>query len=193
MKSLRLAFAMFMGLAVASTGLKAEEKELKVGDAAPKFEAVDDAGKKFSSDSLKGKIAVVYFYPIATTGGCTKQACGYRDQLGKLKEKGVEVVGVSGDSPVGLKLFKGLHDLNFTLLSDEKGDVAKAFGVPTSGKGRTMKVKNKEGSDVEWQVGTVTQRYTFVMDKEGKIVSKEKVGDAGGDAKKVSEIVEKLK
>src|SRR5437762_10780768 len=72
---------------------------VKVGDKAPEFEAQDEQGKTWKSkDHVGKKIVVVYFYPADFTGGCTKQACGFRDDLGKLADKGVEVVGISGDT-----------------------------------------------------------------------------------------------
>ena len=74
--------------------LRADQKpaELKVGDPAPTFEATDDQGKTFKSSDVVGKkVLVVYFYPADLTGGCTKQACGFRDDMSKLADKGVEV------------------------------------------------------------------------------------------------------
>ena len=81
--------------------LLAEEKKvnLKVGNQAPKFESTDDQGKAWkSTDHVGKKIMVVYFYPADLTGGCTKQACGFRDDLKSFSDKDVEVIGVSGDS-----------------------------------------------------------------------------------------------
>src|SRR5207248_828273 len=129
----------------------------KVGDPAPKFESIDDTGKAWKSADFVGKkVLVVYFYPADMTGGCTKQACGFRDDMKKLADKGVEVVGVSGDSVENHKFFKEFHKLNFTLLADEKGEVAKAFGVPvTPGGTITAKdaagqvVKDKSGNEVK--------------------------------------------
>ena len=90
-----------------------------VGDAAPTFESVDDAGKPWkSADHFGKKIVVVYFYPADFTGGCTAQACGFRDDMDKLKGKDVEVIGVSGDSAKTHEAFKKFHKLNFTLLAD---------------------------------------------------------------------------
>src|SRR5438552_4001069 len=113
--------------------LLAEEKKvnLKVGNQAPKFESTDDQGKAWkSTDHVGKKIMVVYFYPADLTGGCTKQACGFRDDMAKLSSKNVEVVGVSGDAVKNHQIFKAVHKLPFTLLADETGAVAKKFGVP---------------------------------------------------------------
>src|SRR6266481_1125600 len=116
----------------ASATLSAQESKVKVGDKAPAFESVDEAGKPWkSSDHVGKKIVVLYFYPADFTGGCTAQACGFRDNLKPLTEKGVEVVGVSGDSVKTHALFKKDHELPFSLLADESGDIAKKFGIPT--------------------------------------------------------------
>src|SRR5262249_52137477 len=117
----------FLGLAVVAAALAAltidptsaakakEDVDLKVGDKAPEFEATDDQGKAFKSSDVVGKkILVVYFYPADCTGGCTKQACGFRDDADKLADKGVVVVGVSGDSVKNHQVFKKVHKLNFT-------------------------------------------------------------------------------
>ena len=118
---------------------------LKVGDKAPAFESVDDQGKAWKSADVIGKKTVVlYFYPADLTGGCTKQACGYRDELSKLTDSGVEVIGVSGDSPENHRLFKKVHKLNFTLLADEKGDVAKKFGIPVTEGKKTFEFKDRK-------------------------------------------------
>src|SRR5262249_4041094 len=88
------------GLVSASNCL-AEEKavSLKAGDPAPKFVSTDDQDKEWkSADHVGKKILVLYFYPADLTGGCTKQACGFRDDMKKLADQGVEVVGVSGDA-----------------------------------------------------------------------------------------------
>src|SRR5450631_2988201 len=110
---------------------KKAELKVKVGDTAPTFQSVDEDGKTFKSGDVVGKkILVLYFYPADFTGGCTAQACGFRDDIEKLGSKGVEVVGVSGDSAGNHKLFKKHEKLNFTLLADEKGELAMKFGVP---------------------------------------------------------------
>ena len=73
---------------------------------------------------------MVYFYPADFTGGCTKQACGFRDDLDELSKQGVEVVGVSGDSvETPIRCSRSPHDLNFPLLADEDAKLADAFGV----------------------------------------------------------------
>ncbi len=165
--------------------------DLKVGDAAPKFEALDDAGKEWKSEDHVGKnIVVVYFYPADMTGGCTKQACGFRDDLGALKEQGVEVVGVSGNTVEQHQIFKKVHELNFVLLADTEGKVATAFGVPTS-KGATYNAM-VDGKEVPFTIGVVAKRWTFVIGKDGKIASKNTEVNAAEDSKAILDTVAKL-
>jgi peroxiredoxin Q/BCP len=193
MRSLQLAALAAAGLALLGLGGRADEKaDLKVGDAAPVFTSKDDAGKTWkSTDHVGKKVVVVYFYPADMTGGCTKQACGFRDDLSRLSDKGVEVVGVSGDSVEGHQLFKRVHKLPFTLLADEDGSVAKKFGVP-AGKGGTFKAKDVDGSEVVLKRGVTTARWTFVIDKEGKIAHKDTKVNAAQDSKKIAEVVDRL-
>ena len=181
-------FALFSTVAWAQS-----EVDLKVGDAAPVFEAKDDAGKEWkSSDHVGKKVVVVYFYPADMTGGCTKQACGFRDGMKALTEKGVEVVGISGDSVKNHQLFKQAHDLNFTLLADTDGKVAGQFGVPVTHEEKTFKatINGKEESLVRH---VTARRWTFVIDKSGKIVSKNTKVEAAEDSKAIQELVNTLK
>ncbi len=181
-----------------STGASAQDKKkkaelkVKVGDTAPAFEGVDDSGKTFkSSDVIGKKIVVLYFYPADFTGGSTAQACGFRDDIEKLGSKDVVVIGVSGDSPETHKMFKAYHKLPFTLLADEKGELAKTFGVPV-GKGGESPTINEKGEKGKAPRGATIQRYTIVIDKAGKIAAADQVGNAGGDAKRIAELVKKL-
>lgn len=169
-----------------------EGGELKVGDKAPTFEAKDDQGQTWrSKDHVGKKIVVVYFYPADLTGGCTKQACAFRDDSKKLAAKGIEVVGVSGDSVENHQIFKKVHDLNFTLLADEDGNVAKKFGVPLK-PGGVAKVKDKDGKPLELKQGVRAARWTFIIDKDGKIAYKDTQVSAAEDSRKVLSAVEKL-
>src|SRR5207249_2692531 len=91
--------ALALAALVLGNSLLAGGNGVKVGDPAPKFKSTDDQGKEWKSGDVVGKkIVVVYFYPADLTGGCTKQACGFRDDLAKLTDLDVVVVGVSGDS-----------------------------------------------------------------------------------------------
>jgi thioredoxin-dependent peroxiredoxin len=169
------------------------DNKVKVGDKAPAFQSVDDQGKEWKSSDIvgKGKTLVLYFYPADFTGGCTAQACSFRDDIEKLHGQNIEVVGVSGDSVATHKLFKNHEKLNFTLLSDEKGTVAKMFGVPVNKGGKANGIDLK-GAKVEVVRESSLGRYTVVIDKKGVVVALDKVGDAGGDSKRVAELVKKL-
>ena len=172
-----------------SNVVKAEDVDLKVGDAAPVFTSTDDDGKEWkSTDHVGKKIVVVYFYPADCTGGCTKQAQGFRDDMKILTDKGVEVVGVSGDSVKNHKLFKKLEKLNFALLADEDGSVAKKFGVPF-GKGGEVK-KEIDGKEELLVRGVSAKRWTFVIGKDGKILMKNTEVKPAEDSKAVLKVVE---
>jgi peroxiredoxin Q/BCP len=173
-------------------GKKKVELKVKVGDKAPAFESVDESGATFKSSDVVGKkIVVLYFYPADFTGGCTAQACGFRDAIEKLKSANIAVIGVSGDSVATHKLFKAHHKLNFPLLADEKGTVAKAFGVPVGkgGKSPTIDEKGEKGSAAR---GATISRWTVVIDQSGNVAAIDAVGKAGDDAKRVAELVKKL-
>jgi thioredoxin-dependent peroxiredoxin len=165
----------------------------KVGDKAPAFESTDDQGKPWkSSEHVGKKIVVLYFYPADFTGGCTAQACGFRDNLKAIEAKGVEVVGVSGDSVATHAKFKKDHKLNFTLLADEKGELARKFGIPTR-KGGNIPRTTSAGDTFTLPQKVVILRWTVVIDREGNIAAKYNVATgAGSDHKKVLETVQKL-
>jgi peroxiredoxin Q/BCP len=101
------------------------------------------------------------------------------------------VIGVSGDAVATQAAFKKLHKLPFTLLADEKGDVAKAFGVPT-GKGGTAKA-TIDGQEQQFTRALTIQRWTFVIGKDGKVAYKNPKAAAAEDSKAVLEAVKKLK
>jgi len=189
-----LAMSLAAAMGICSTTVLAEAQvDLKVGDAAPAFSAKDDTGADWSSKDHVGKhVVVVYFYPADMTGGCTKQACGFRDDMKGLKEKGVEVVGVSGDSVRNHQLFKKAHELNFTLLADTDGKVASTFGVPVKKEEKSLKA-TIDGKEETLTRSISPSRWTFVIDKSGKIVSKNTMVNAPEDSKAIKDLVEKLK
>jgi peroxiredoxin Q/BCP len=165
--------------------------DLKVGDPAPVFETVDDQGKGWkAADHYGKKWVVVYFYPGDFTPGCTAQANAFRDAMNKLTDQGVEVVGVSGDSVKTHELFKKAQKLNFTLLSDEEGVLARQFGVPV-GKGAEFKSKDADGNPIEIKRATTINRWTYVIGKDGKIAYKNTKVNPAADAKAISEFVGK--
>lgn len=182
------ATCMLAALAITVSGPVSAD-DVKVGEKAPAFEGMDDAGHVWKSSDVVGKkIVVVYFYPADFTGGCTKQACGFRDDFKTLTDKGVVVVGVSGDSVKTHAAFKKEHMLTFTLLSDEKGTIADKFGVPFN------KKEGKATFNGETFVrGGTAQRWTVIIDADGKVAARYDASkNAAGDSKKVLETVEKL-
>ncbi|QGU08141.1 Putative peroxiredoxin [Corynebacterium occultum] len=108
-----------------------ESIRLNVGDQAPEFSLPNDSGSttSLSDFAAAGERVLVYFYPRANTPGCTKQACDFRDSLDQLNDLGIKVVGISPDQADKLEKFRGDHDLNFPLLSDESKEVMKAYGA----------------------------------------------------------------
>ena len=120
----------------------------KAGDAAPAFTGQDQDGKAFNlADHVGKKIVLLYFYPKDFTGGCTKEACGFRDRMGDLAKDNVEVIGVSFDSAESHKQFIAKYNLNFTLLADTDGKIADLYGVRMTGKNMDNRVSFLIGLD----------------------------------------------
>lgn len=130
--------------------------KLNIGDKAPAFEVFTQNGDTVTLDSLKGRRAILYFYPKDNTSGCTLEAKSMRDGKVALAEAGYEIYGISPDSQKSHQNFCAKHELNFTLLSDTEKTMAEAFGVWIEKKmyGRTY-------------MGI--QRTTFIIDEEGTI------------------------
>ncbi len=129
---------------------------LKAGDAAPEFSAKDQDGNVHELKDYKGKKLVVFFYPKASTPGCTAEACNLRDNWEVFQEKGYEILGVSADSARRQTNFKNKHELPFPLLADEEKEVINAFGV-----WGPKKFMGKEYDGIH--------RTTFIINEEGKI------------------------
>ena len=129
---------------------------LKEGDKAPSFNMPTNKGENVSLSKLKGKKVVLYFYPRDDTPGCTKEACGFRDDLSKYKKAGAVVIGVSRDSIESHEKFVKKFDLNFMLASDKDGDVCEKYGA--------WRLKNMYGKEY-FGIG----RSTFLIDTKGKI------------------------
>lgn len=130
---------------------------LAVGAGAPSFELHDQAGKPHSLKDFRGKKVLVYFYPKASTPGCTTQACGLRDAFADLKDLNVEVLGISPDQPAALKKFADEHRLNFRLLSDPDKKAAAAY--------HAVGEKSMFGKKT---VGII--RSSFLLDENGVIL-----------------------
>ena len=131
-------------------------EQLQTGDRAPAFTLTDDRGDKVKLTDFKGKTVVLYAYPAAMTPGCTTQACDFRDSLSALQAAGVEVIGISPDSPEKLATFREKDGLNFTLVSDPDKTVLSKYGA--------FGEKKMYGKTV-----TGVIRSTFVIGPNGKI------------------------
>ncbi|WP_346844634.1 thioredoxin-dependent thiol peroxidase [uncultured Rothia sp.] len=105
------------------------EKKLEPGDPCPNFSLTDAEGNTVSSVDLRQKKTILYFYPKASTPGCTTQACDFRDNLASLASHGYQIYGISPDSSQALKNFISKESLTFPLLSDEDHSVAESFGA----------------------------------------------------------------
>jgi peroxiredoxin Q/BCP len=129
---------------------------LAAGDAAPDFTLPDADGKPVSLSEFRGRRVIVYFYPAASTPGCTTEACDFRDSLADLNDAGFAVLGISPDRPAKLAKFRDAEGLTFPLLGDEDRAVLTAWGA--------FGEKQMYGKTV-----TGVIRSTFVVDPEGKI------------------------
>ena len=133
-----------------------DNKKLEPGDTAPAFTLPDADGNDVSLSAYAGKKVVVYFYPAASTPGCTKQACDFRDSLAELNGAGLAVIGISPDKPVKLAKFRDAEGLNFPLLSDPEKSTLLAWGA--------FGEKKMYGKTVQGVI-----RSTFLVDEAGKI------------------------
>lgn len=134
-----------------------KKEELAAGNKAPDFSLVDQNEKGFSLSSFAGKKLLLYFYPKASTPGCTVQACSLRDAYADLNELGVVVAGVSPDKPTALQKFADKFSLNFVLLADPEKKAAEAYAVLGE---KTMFGKKSFG----------IIRSSFLIDEKGVIM-----------------------
>ncbi|RZP04474.1 MAG: thioredoxin-dependent thiol peroxidase [Flavobacteriales bacterium] len=102
---------------------------LKVGDKVPNFKSIDQDGNTVQLSDYQGRKLVVFFYPKASTPGCTVEACNLRDNFELLKEKGFELIGVSADNQKRQTNFRNKYNFPFPLIADENKEVINAFGV----------------------------------------------------------------
>lgn len=145
---------LFAGIVALSLAypLMARAEALAPGMPAPEFELLDQYGERQSLAAHRGKWIVLYFYPKNDTPGCTKEACSFRDDIFALRALGVQVLGVSLDSPESHARFAEKHGLPFPLLADEDASVARAY-------------------DALFSLGFVkwAKRHTFIIDPQGKL------------------------
>lgn len=130
---------------------------LNIGDLAPDFELSDQDGKTHKLSDYLGKKVVLYFYPKDNTPGCTKEACGFRDNFAEYRKNDIVVLGVSKDSEKSHSKFAEKYSLPFTLLSDTETTVAQAYGV--------WGLKKMMGREYYGM-----NRVTYVIDEEGKVL-----------------------
>ncbi|MBA6315914.1 thioredoxin-dependent thiol peroxidase [Cellulophaga baltica] len=129
---------------------------LKIGDMVPSFSVNDQDGNTINLSDYLGKKLIVFFYPKASTPGCTAEACNLRDNYAALQSQGYELLGVSADSEKRQANFKNKYEFPFPLLADEDHTVINAFGVwgPKKFMGKTY-----DG----------IHRMTFVVDEKGVV------------------------
>jgi len=120
------------------------------GESLPDLELTTESGGHIGTGELKGQKTVLYFYPKDDTPGCTKEACAFRDRMDEYAKAGIQVYGISLDSPESHRRFREKYDLNFPLLTDEGGRASEALGV--------LREHRKS-----------TNRVTFLLDPEGRI------------------------
>jgi thioredoxin-dependent peroxiredoxin len=120
------------------------------GQQLPDVEFITEGGERLAAGDLGGQKTVLYFYPKDDTPGCTKEACAFRDRMGDYGEAGIQVYGVSLDSPESHRRFREKYNLNFPLLTDKDGRAAEALGVLREG-------------------GEKANRVTFLLDADGTI------------------------
>lgn len=142
-------------------------KTLKVGDKVPSFSSKDQDGNSINLSDYLGKKLIVFFYPKASTPGCTAEACNLRDNYKELQDQGYELLGVSADSEKRQSSFRDKYKFQFPLLADEDHTVINTFGVwgPKKFMG-----KSYDG----------IHRMTFIIDEKGvvsKVIDKVKTKD----------------
>ena len=153
---------------------------MEVGTLAPDFALPDQEGRTHRLSDYRGRWVVLYFYPKDDTPGCTKEACGFRDQMGSLKALDAVVLGVSADDVESHKRFAEKYGLNFPLLADPERRVIGAYGA--WGK------KNLYGKEVEGVL-----RQTFLIDPEGRIAKVWRKVSPEGHALEVAEALKALR
>lgn len=132
--------------------------ELAVGDAAPDFTLAASGGRAVSAAALKGKPYLLYFYPKASTPGCTTQACGIQEALPALGKTGLTIIGVSPDAMAPIEKFAKKYNLTFPLASDPEHQLAEAYGTWVEKQFMGRRYMGFE-------------RSSFLVDKDGKIAA----------------------
>ncbi len=130
---------------------------ISAGSQAPDFTLSDDEGRMHTLSDYRGKPVVLYFYPKDNTSGCTKEACGFRDDYSAYQDVGVTILGISPDSPKSHANFRAKYELPFTLLADPDREVIKMYGA--------WGLKKLYGREYEG-----VMRTTFLIGEDGNIL-----------------------
>ena len=168
MKKLKLLLFSFL-----FSGALLASPDIKINDPAIPFKLKTQDGKDFDLISRKGSWTVLYFFPKAETPGCTKEACAFRDSIKKIRAQNADVIGISINSVQDQAAFAKNHNLNFTLLADELGEVAKLYGAK-------MPLLN------------YAKRWTYIIDPELVIRDLSKDVDPILDAERVAKRIGEL-
>ncbi len=158
--------------------MKTQTVDEMVGHVAPDFTLPGTNGPAHLAD-LKGHVVVLYFYPRDNTPGCTTEACDFRDAIGDFQKVKADVMGISTDSLASHQKFIAKHQLPFPLLSDERGEVARQYGV--------FKEKNLYGK-VSWGI----ERSTFIIDTDGIVRHVFRKVKVAGHVEQVNQMVREL-
>ena len=154
MKTKRLLFvllaAVFLTLTLTLTSAAGDAPD--VGSEAPDFRLQDQNGEWHELADYRGGWVAVYFYPKDDTPGCTTEACNFRDNIYAFKAIGASVVGISVDNVESHKEFASKYKLPFTILADESGDTAEAYGVLR-----------------DWKLMKIASRQSFLVDPDGVV------------------------
>jgi thioredoxin-dependent peroxiredoxin len=129
-------------------GFRRIKDRVKVGSVAPDFTLPSQAGEMVSLKDFFGRNPVIlFFYPKDDSPGCTREVCAFRDYFEEFGKLDAEIIGISSDSIESHRSFAAKHDLSFALLSDERGNIRRLYGVPKT-------------------FGLFPGRVTYVIDKE---------------------------
>ena len=150
---------------------------LNIGDKAPNFTLPDKDGNNISLSDFLGKKVIVYFYPKDNTPGCTKQACGFSENIQEFENNNTIIIGISKDSQKSHQNFTQKYDLKINLLSDVERQAIEAYGV--------WQEKKLYG-----KVSMGIVRTTFVIDEQGNI---EKIFDKVKAAQNPEEVLEYIR
>lgn len=146
---------------------------LQVGDRVPDLAVPSTSGDNIRLTDYAGSWVVLYFYPKAFTPGCTAQACSLRDEYGAFAERGAVILGVSVDPVARLDEFKDEHALPFVLLSDENGELSRAFDSLTAG-------------------SRTSARKTFIIDPDGQVAHRFDQPTTRNHADEVLQVLDRL-